>query len=170
MAHVSVVPDVLTAAAADVEKIRADLVVAHLASAPSTVAVMPAAADEVSASIAHLFSEHAQDYRAVAGQAAAYQQQFVENLRTGAYSYAGAESVNDLLLSGLLAVRYIPPVAMLFAAVAYASWITSWIDFIPGFLQVFALVPAGLLVAGAFAYAVLATFIAAGIGAVFGIA
>ena len=44
---------------------------AHMAAAVPTVAVVPAAADEVSAGIAHLFSAHAQDYQALAGRAAA---------------------------------------------------------------------------------------------------
>ena len=47
-----------------------------VAAAP-TVALIPAAADEVSASIAHLFSQHAQDYQALAGQAAVFHEQFV---------------------------------------------------------------------------------------------
>ena len=34
---------------------------------------------EVSASVARLFSQHAADYQALAGQAAAFQEQFVQN-------------------------------------------------------------------------------------------
>ena len=65
MSHVSVAPDMVTAAAADLRSIGSTLDAAHLATARATLAVAPAAADEVSASVAHLFSGHAQDYYAV---------------------------------------------------------------------------------------------------------
>jgi hypothetical protein len=55
---------------------------------PSTLAVTPAAADEVSVSIAHLFSQHAHDYQAQATQAAAFQGQFAQNLKAGAGAYS----------------------------------------------------------------------------------
>jgi hypothetical protein len=45
----------------------------------------------VSASIAHLFSQHAASYQALAGQAAAFQQQFVQHLTASAGAYASAE-------------------------------------------------------------------------------
>lgn len=121
MAHVSVVPDVLTAAAADVEKIGADLVVAHLASAPSTVAVMPAAADEVSASIAHLFSGYAEDYQKLATKAATFHQQFVEHLTASAGSYAIAESANvaSLLHPAIAATNSVAAAATDPSAISY---------------------------------------------------
>ena len=63
--------------------------------------MVAAAADEVSASIAHLFSRQAQDYQALAGQAAAFHEQFVQNLTASAGSYAGAEAANAALLPPL---------------------------------------------------------------------
>src|SRR5271163_2123070 len=51
-----------------------------------------AGADEVSAGIAHLFSQHAQGYQALAGQAAAFQDQFVQHLKAGASWYASIEA------------------------------------------------------------------------------
>jgi PE family protein len=72
-----------------------------MAAAAPTVAVIPAAADEVSASIAHLFSNHAQDYQALAGQAAAFQQQFVQHLNAAAGSYAATEAANAVSLPHL---------------------------------------------------------------------
>jgi hypothetical protein len=65
------------------------------------VAVVPAAADEVSVGIAHLFSQHAADYQAVAAQAAAFHEQFVQNLTAGASSYASAENAIAALLQDL---------------------------------------------------------------------
>jgi hypothetical protein len=73
-----------------------------MAAAPPTVALVPAAADEVSAGVAHLFSQHAQDYHAVAAQAAAVQQQFVQNLKTSALSYASVEDAIASFLQGLI--------------------------------------------------------------------
>ncbi|MGB9224655.1 PE family protein, partial [Mycobacterium sp.] len=49
-------PESMTAAATDLANIGSALNAAHTAAATPTVAVIPAAADEVSASIAHLFS------------------------------------------------------------------------------------------------------------------
>jgi hypothetical protein len=48
----------------------------------------------VSVGIAHLFSQHAQDYQALAGQASAFHQQFMQHLSAGAFSYASAEAAN----------------------------------------------------------------------------
>jgi hypothetical protein len=72
-----------------------------MAAAASTVAVIPAAADEVSASIAHLFSGHAQGHQALAGQAAAFHEQFVQHLNASARSYAAAEAANSVSLQHL---------------------------------------------------------------------
>jgi hypothetical protein len=66
MSYVIAAPEMMTAAAADVATIGATLDVANKAAALPTVAVTPAAADEVSASIAQLFSVHAQEYQAAA--------------------------------------------------------------------------------------------------------
>ncbi|MGA7055357.1 MAG: PE family protein, partial [Mycobacterium sp.] len=51
----------MTEAATDLANIGSTVNAAHMAAATPTVAVIPAAADEVSSSIAHLFSQHAQD-------------------------------------------------------------------------------------------------------------
>jgi hypothetical protein len=65
--------------------------------------VIPAAADEVSASIAHLFSAHAANYQAMAAQAAAFNDQFVQHLTASAGSFAHAEAANTALLQPLTA-------------------------------------------------------------------
>ncbi len=94
MSNVTAVPEMMAAAATDVAAIGSTVNAAHMAAAAPTVAVIPAAADEVSASIAQVFSKQAQNYQALAGQAAAFQQQFVQHLNASAGSYAGAEAVS----------------------------------------------------------------------------
>ena len=56
--------------------------------------VVPAAADEVSALTAAQFAAHAQLYQAVAAQAVAIHEQFVNTLTTSAGSYAASEAAN----------------------------------------------------------------------------
>ena len=94
-------PDMMAAAATDVAAVGSTLSAAHLAAAAPTVAVIPAAADEVSASIAHLFSRHAQDYQGLAGQAAAFHEQYVQHVNASARSYATAEGANVASLQPL---------------------------------------------------------------------
>jgi ABC-type transporter Mla subunit MlaD len=95
-------PETMTSAATDLANIGSDLSAAHRAAAP-TLALTPAAADEVSVSIAHLFSRYAEDYQGLAGKAAASQEQFVQNLTASAHSYASAEASNAALLQRLTA-------------------------------------------------------------------
>ncbi len=111
MSYVIAAPEMMTAAAADVATIGATLDVANKAAALPTVAVTPAAADEVSASIAQLFSVHAQEYQAAARQAAAFQEQFVENLVRSSGWYAFIEAVSasflheyEVVVQGIVAV------------------------------------------------------------------
>jgi PE family len=104
MSSVTAAPELISTAATDLANIGSNLSAAHTAAAASTVTVLPAAADEVSASIAHLFSAHAQDYQALAGRAAAFHQQFMQNLTASAGSYASAEAANAAVLQPLNAV------------------------------------------------------------------
>ena len=101
MSYVIATPELMTSAAADLAAIGSNVSAAHMVAAARTVAVIPAAADEVSASIAHLFSQHAASYQALAGQAAAFQEQFVQHLTAGAFSYAGIEVKLASLLQNL---------------------------------------------------------------------
>ena len=102
MSYVIAAPEMMTTAATDLAAIGSNVSAAHMVVAARTTSVIPAAADEVSASIAHLFSQHAQDYHAVAAQAAAVQQQFVQNLKTSALSYASVEDAIASFLQGLI--------------------------------------------------------------------
>jgi len=101
MSYVIAAPEIMTSAATDLATIGSNLSAAHTVAAAPTLAVLPAAADEVSAGIAHLFSQCGQSYHALAAQAAAYQEQFVQHLTAGAGSYAAAEASNAALLQPL---------------------------------------------------------------------
>jgi hypothetical protein len=90
-----------TAAATDLAGIGSALSEAHVAAAAPTVALVPAAADEVSAGVAHLFSRYAEDYHALAGKAAASQEQFVQNLKASAVSYTSIEAAITSWLQSL---------------------------------------------------------------------
>jgi hypothetical protein len=103
MSFVIAAPETMTAAAADLAAIGSNVDAAHVVAATRTTSVLPAAADEVSASIAHLFSRHAANYQATAAQAAAFSDQFVQHLKTGAGSYAGAEAAAAASLQPLTA-------------------------------------------------------------------
>ena len=103
MSYVMAAPEMIAAAATDVAAVGSTLSAAHMAAVAPTVAVIPAAADEVSASIAHLFSAAAQDYQGLAGQAAAFHAQFVQHLTASAGSFASAEAANVSLLQPLTA-------------------------------------------------------------------
>ena len=94
MSYVIAAPEMIASAASDVANIGSTLNAANVAAVAPTVAVLPAAADEVSASIANLFSAHAVEYQALVGRAAAFHEQFMQNLTAGAGSYVGAEAAN----------------------------------------------------------------------------
>ncbi len=98
MSYVIAAPEMMASAATDLAGIGSTLSEVHMAAAASTVALVPAAADEVSAGVAHLFSQYAEDYHALAGQAAAFHQQFVHNLKASAGAYTGAEAANAAAL------------------------------------------------------------------------
>ncbi len=119
MSYVIAAPETMTSAATDLATIGANLGAAHAATAAQTLAVAPAAADEVSASIAHLFSQHAADYQALAGRAAAFQGQFVQNLTASAGSYTSIEAAIASFFQSLNVD------ANLFIAGAFGSFLTD---------------------------------------------
>jgi PE family len=108
MSLVTAAPELMTSAATDLANVGSTINAAHMAAANPTVAVIPAAADEVSSSIAHLFSQHAQAYQAQAGQAAAFHEQFVQRLTSSAGSYASAEHASAAALQSLTPSAALP--------------------------------------------------------------
>lgn len=94
MSAVIATPALMEAAATNLSAIGSTLNAAHLTASAPTLSVLPAAADEVSASVACLFSGYARDYQKLAGQASASYEQFVEHLAASAGAYASAEAFN----------------------------------------------------------------------------
>jgi len=94
MSYVQIVPEILSAAAHDLQSIGAAVDAHNAAAAAPTTGVIPAAADEVSALTAAQFVTHAQMYHAVSARAAAIHQAFVTTLATSARSYAVTEAAN----------------------------------------------------------------------------
>lgn len=94
MSFVTTQPELLVAAAGDLQTIGGALIAGNQAVAGPTTGVIPAAADEVSALTAAQFATHAQLYQAVAAQAATVHELFVTALTTSAASYAATEAAN----------------------------------------------------------------------------
>jgi PE family len=94
MSFVTTQPEALSSAATALGGIGSSLSAQNAAVASPTTGVVPAAADEVSALTAAQFAAHAQLYQAVAAQAAAIHEQFVNTLGTSAGSYAATEAAN----------------------------------------------------------------------------
>jgi hypothetical protein len=86
----------------------------------------------VSASIAQLFSHHAQDYQAMAGQAAAFHDQLVQGLSASARSYASAEAANASLLQPGNAIARSMGAAMPNPFFGFAPGRVMHTEFIPG--------------------------------------
>jgi hypothetical protein len=103
MSYVLADPDLMAAAASDLASIGSNVSAAHMVAAARTTSVIPASADEVSVGIAHLFSQHAQDYQALAGQASAFHEGFVHHLAAGAASYYNIEGIITSLLQDISA-------------------------------------------------------------------
>ena len=87
-------PDVVAASATDVANIGATISDADAAAAALTTKLVPAAEDEISAAIAGLFGTYARDYHALAAQAAAFPDRFMQAVNASARSYVAAESAS----------------------------------------------------------------------------
>ncbi len=99
MSFVTTQPDMLTAAAAQLSGIGSELNAQNAAAAVPTTAVVPAAADEVSALTAAQFVSHSHIYQAISAQAAAVHDLFVNVLGASAGSYATTEAANVISAS-----------------------------------------------------------------------
>lgn len=94
MSFVTIAPQYVEAAAQDLAAIGSSLSEATGAAAAPTTVLAPAGADEVSAAIAALFGDHAQQFQALAARASAFHEQFVGLLNSGAGAYLGTEVAN----------------------------------------------------------------------------
>jgi hypothetical protein len=117
MSFVIAAPEFVTAAASDLANVGSTITTANAAAAAPTTGVLAAGADEVSATVATLFDAHGQAYQAISAQTAAFHQQFVQLINSGAGSYAAAEAANAAPLQStqqdLLAVINAPTQAAL---------------------------------------------------------
>jgi PE family protein len=94
MSFVTTQPEMMSAAAGNLQGIGAGIATQNAAAADPTTAVVPAAADEVSALTATQFATHAQLYQTVSAQAATVHDMFVSTLGVSAGSYAATEAAN----------------------------------------------------------------------------
>lgn len=99
MSFVSVSPEMVVTAAADVARIGSMVGAANAAALVPTTQLVAAAEDEVSEAIASLFGTHAREYQELGGQAATFHDRFVQTLTAsaGAYSAADSNAVRGLL-------------------------------------------------------------------------
>lgn len=91
-------PEMLAAAAAQLQALNAAVGAGDSAAAAPTTGVVPAAADVVSALIAVQFASHARSYQAISAQAAALREQLAVTLGISAGSYAATEAANTSMV------------------------------------------------------------------------
>ena len=94
MSFVDIVPEMLSAAAGNLQMIGSAVSAQNAAALAPTTGLVPGAADEVSALTAMQFAAHAQTYQTVSAQATAMHQIFVTILAASAGSYATTEAAN----------------------------------------------------------------------------
>src|ERR1700675_4155088 len=102
MSFVMVAPEVLAAAATDVQTIGSALTAANAAAAARTTGVLAAGAAEVSEAIAALFSGHAQAYQGLSPEAALFHQQIVQTMSASGAMFAATEAANTSPLQSVL--------------------------------------------------------------------
>ncbi|OBK26596.1 PE family protein [Mycobacterium asiaticum] len=91
MSFLHAAPEALAAAASDIAGIGSEINTANAAAALPTTGVVAAAADQVSAQVAALFSSHARGYQQLSAQISAFHDKFVQVLGAGAGAYTSAE-------------------------------------------------------------------------------
>jgi triacylglycerol lipase len=101
VSYVLALPQVMSAAATDVDSIGSVVATANRGVARATTGVLAAAEDEISVQIAALFSAHGQGFQALSSQAAAYQKWFAQALTGAAGAYSAAEAANASPLAAL---------------------------------------------------------------------
>lgn len=98
MSFVTTVPEALAGAAGDLQGIGSSMSARSVAAAAPTAAVVPPAADAVSALTAAQFAAHAQLFQSVSTQATAEQELFATTMGTSADTYAATEAANSSAL------------------------------------------------------------------------
>jgi hypothetical protein len=98
MSSVATNPEMVSAAADDLQTIGSVMNEQNAIVTGRTAEVTPAAADEVSALTAIQFSAHAVQYQAVSAQAAVVRQLLVTTLQAAADGYSATETANAALV------------------------------------------------------------------------
>ena len=98
MSSVLALPGAMSAAATEVLSIGSVVATANQSVAGATTAILAAADDEVSASIAAWFSGHGQSYQALSAQLTDLQERFGQAFSGAGGAYAAAEAANASLL------------------------------------------------------------------------
>ena len=98
MSFVTTQPELMTAVAGNLAGIGSAMTTGNAAAAGPTTAVVPAAADEVSALTAAQFVAHAALYQEMSAMAAEIHDLLVTTLGTSAGSYAAIEVANGAAL------------------------------------------------------------------------
>ena len=114
MSLLDVTPQLLASATADLKAIGSALDAARAAGAVPITGLLAAGADEISTAIATLFSNHAQAFHALGGQASAFHAQFVQTLNSAEGAYAAAEAANA------------SPLQAVVQATSNTPWFSPW--------------------------------------------
>ncbi|WP_156687617.1 PE family protein [Mycobacterium sp. Marseille-P9652] len=101
MTYLATEPQLLAAAAADVDGIGSALSAANAAAAGPTSGLLAPAADEISATVAELFGTYGQEYRALVEQATVFNNEFSRLLATAGGAYAAVETAASNALGTL---------------------------------------------------------------------
>jgi hypothetical protein len=102
MSEIDIVPQIVTDAANDVGRIGDSLEQAGSSVLSPTTAIIPAAADEVSAAIAGLFNIHGTQWQVLANQATSFNRQFAALLMQTAIAYRRADTEAQNALRGAI--------------------------------------------------------------------
>ncbi|HEY0229047.1 MAG TPA: PE-PPE domain-containing protein [Mycobacterium sp.] len=94
MSFVITDPDMMAAAADQMQSVGSALAETNTAAAAPTMTVLPPGADSVSVRAAALLDAHAQQYQAFSAQAEVFQNQFVQTLNAAQQFYAETEGSN----------------------------------------------------------------------------
>jgi PE family len=101
MSFVLATPGALATAASNVADMGSTIKGATTAAAAHTNSLAAAAADEVSAQIAALFSAHGLEFQQLSAQAAAFHEQFVQTLTASLTAYTAAETSTTQALGSM---------------------------------------------------------------------
>ncbi|OQZ88820.1 hypothetical protein BST11_20620 [Mycobacterium alsense] len=94
MPHLVVIPEILASSAGNLANLGAALSAANAEAVGPTTAILAAGGDEVSEVVAALFSGQGRAYHALAAQAEAFHERFLQALSVGAATYSTAEAAN----------------------------------------------------------------------------